>query len=92
MSSFQLPIVVGAGLVGYWMVGALRRRTEQSRDRVVPAAPEPQTCVVVRWLGEGSQNVRPLPSVAQARNDLNRAQQSHPSGKRRLDYIPLKGA
>ncbi len=106
MSSFQLPIVVGAGLVGYWMVGALRRRIELSHDRVAPVAAEAPPCVVVRHLGEVERGVRPTPQMAEPHPvvvpparptpvpDLraSRARRSHPSGKRKRNYIPLTDA
>lgn len=52
MSSFQLPIVVGAGLIGYWVVVAVRRRLDGGGEDGTLEIHEPQTCVVVRRLGE----------------------------------------
>ena len=53
MSSFQLPIVVAAGFIGYAVVVAVRRRLEDSRDRrEQESADSPHNCVVIRRFGE----------------------------------------
>ncbi len=53
MSSFQLPIVVAAGFIGYAVVVAVRRHLEDARDRREQAAADaPHNCVVIRRFGE----------------------------------------
>jgi hypothetical protein len=103
ISSFQLPLVIGAGLLAYGLVGALRRRLEDSRDRVMPSSGEaPRTCVIVRRFGEGrNQEVAPAATVdapaladrsptASPPIELVRVEASHaPAQRRSLDYIPL---
>lgn len=71
MSSFQLPIVVGAGFVAYALVVAVRRRLEDTRELIEREADEaPPNCVVIRRFGEDrellSRNVKVIQPSAPA--------------------------
>lgn len=73
MSSFQLPIVVAAGFIGYALVVAVRRRLEDARDRLDHEADDAPHNVVIRRFGEDreplSRNVKvieralPMPTI-----------------------------
>ena len=91
MSSFQLPIVVGAGLVGYWLVGVLRRKLEVPAGAVVHEIHEPPPCVVVTRLGEPGPSIRPAAAIAATRVDaapVIRATRVQSNTTTR-NYIPL---
>lgn len=93
MSSFQLPIVVGAGLIGYWLVGAVRRKLEMSGGAVAHEIHEPPPCVFVRQLGEASQPARAVAPMTRA--SLEAAPAIRPPRERpkppARNYIPLNG-
>jgi len=103
MSSFKLPLLIGAGLLGYALIGLVRRKLEDGRDRIMPSSEElPRTCVVLRRFGEGrDQEAAPaatvdapalanrFPTVSPAIEPFRVAESRSRAGRRRLDYIPL---
>jgi hypothetical protein len=101
MSSFQLPIVVAAGLLGYWVVAAVRNRVLAGEENDHEEVVQPQTCVVVRRFGEGAERrERPaasveephvvVPSPAVHADPMPTVPQRRPR-KRVEAYIPLSG-
>jgi hypothetical protein len=103
VSSFQLPLVIGAGLLGYGLVGLVRRKLEDSRDRIMPSSAElPRTCVVLRRFGEGRDQEAARAATVDAPALANRsptispiepvrvAASRFPARGRSLDYIPLR--
>lgn len=103
MSAFQLPVVVGAGLLALWVVGALRRRLEARLDSAeTEAIASPPSCVVIRRLGQEPSPVpTPPPAPVRPRIELVEtpaAPRRRPAAPRRpararrhTGYIPLTG-
>jgi hypothetical protein len=65
MSSFQLPIVVLAGCLGYMLVGAIRRKVEDTRSRVIGPDDVPPGAVVIRRFGEERRAEYPAVKILQ---------------------------
>jgi hypothetical protein len=55
LSSFQVPLIAGAGFLVYGLIGLLRRHEEPLRRDSVEPSVLPRTCVVVRQFGDASR-------------------------------------